>query len=195
MNDILDSIDLCFLQEHWLISDQLHKLNINCDFLSTSVSGVDSSLFLVGRPFGGYAILYRKSLSLSISLIPVSSNRFCAIKVSTLDGGTLLMFCVYMPYENHLSSFTDYLNTLGEIQGLLDAHSHTGIFLIGDFNVDFNAPVHLLTCLTVSCLSWIWYHLILDLEILSCLPMNVIVMGCIGLGLIIFCAQVPVPLL
>ena len=56
------------------------------------------------------------------------------------------MFCVYMPYENHPSSFTDYLNTLGEIQGLLDAHSHTDIFLIGDFN-DFNcssALTHLL---------------------------------------------------
>ena len=45
------------------------KLNINSDFLSASVSGVDSSLFLVGRPFGGCAILYRKSLSLSISQI------------------------------------------------------------------------------------------------------------------------------
>ena len=68
-------------------------------------------------------------------------------------------------------------------------------FLLATSMLTSTAPVHLLTCLTVSCLSWIWYHLMLDLEILSCLPMNVIVMGCICLGLIIFCAKVPVPLL
>ena len=53
-----------------------------------------------------------------------------------------------MPYENHPSSFTDYLNTLGEIQGLLDSHSYSGAFLIGDFNVDFdrNSPLTDLLC-------------------------------------------------
>ena len=40
---ILDSIDLCFLQEHWLIPDQLHKIDaISDDLLSVSVSGMDS---------------------------------------------------------------------------------------------------------------------------------------------------------
>ena len=32
------------------------------------------------------------------------------------------MFCVYMPYDRHPFSFTDYLNTLGEIRGLIDAN-------------------------------------------------------------------------
>jgi hypothetical protein len=48
------------------------------------------------------------------------------------------MFSVYLPHDNHPSPFTDYLNTLGEIHGLIDAHFHTGIFLVGDFNVDFD---------------------------------------------------------
>ena len=29
MRDLLDSIDLCFLQEHWLIPDQLHNLTVS----------------------------------------------------------------------------------------------------------------------------------------------------------------------
>ena len=75
---------------------------------------MDSSLLHVGRPFGGCAILYRKSLSLCISPLSPSSNRFCAIKCCAVlsDGFSFLMFSVYMPYGNQASS---YLNTLGEI--------------------------------------------------------------------------------
>ena len=58
LKSILDSIDLCFLQKHWLITDQLHKINtISDDFLSVSVSGMDSFPLLAGRPFGGCAII------------------------------------------------------------------------------------------------------------------------------------------
>ena len=149
MRDLLDSIDLCFLQEHWLIPDQLHKFNsLNSDFLSVSVSGMDSSLPLAGRPFGGCTILYRKCLSFSITPFQTSSDCFCAITIKTSDSLSFLMFCIYMPYENHPSSFTDYLNTLGEIQGLLDSHSYSGAFLIGDFNVDYdrNSPLTDLLC-------------------------------------------------
>ena len=49
-----------------------------------------------------------------------------------------LMFSVYMPYDSSSSSFTDYLNTLGELHGLIDANPHSGVFLVGDFNVDFD---------------------------------------------------------
>ena len=48
------------------------------------------------------------------------------------------MFSVYMPYDSSSSSFTDYLNTLGEIHGLINANPHSGVFLVGDFNVDFD---------------------------------------------------------
>ena len=60
---LLQSCDLCFIQEHWLYRDHLEALNISEDFLSVGVSGMDSSEILLGRPFGGSGILYRKSLS------------------------------------------------------------------------------------------------------------------------------------
>ena len=81
LKNILDSIDLCFLQEHWLITD---------DFLAVSVSGMDSFSLHAGCPFGGCSILYRKCLSLVISRLPTSSNRFCAITVRTSDGKSYL---------------------------------------------------------------------------------------------------------
>ena len=50
-----DSFDIiCFLQEHWLFTDQLHLLYFYDDFFSFGVSGMDDSL-LLGRPFGGCA--------------------------------------------------------------------------------------------------------------------------------------------
>ena len=55
----IDSVDLCFIQEHWLIQSHLNKLsNISSDFLCVGVSSIDDSSLLIGRPFGGCAILY-----------------------------------------------------------------------------------------------------------------------------------------
>ena len=44
LSHFIDSLDLCFLQEHWLLRDQLHLINnISPDFLSVSVCGMDNS--------------------------------------------------------------------------------------------------------------------------------------------------------
>ena len=70
LNNYFDSLDIYFIQEHWLHHDHLHKIReISLDFTSVSVSGMDSSSLLVGRPYGGCSILYRKSLSTCILLL------------------------------------------------------------------------------------------------------------------------------
>ena len=61
------SFDLCFIQQHWLHSAQLNKISL--DFLSVSVSGMDSCVLLQGCPFGGCSILYRKSFCLWLLLL------------------------------------------------------------------------------------------------------------------------------
>ena len=77
LTHIIDSLDLCFIQEHWLLNDNLYKVaEISPDFISVGVSGVDHGTFLVGRPYGGCSILYRKSLSSFITPIDSCSNRF-----------------------------------------------------------------------------------------------------------------------
>ena len=138
LQHLVSSCDVCFIQEHWLHTDQLHKLNaFNYDFLSVAVSGMDSGSLLCGRPYGGCSVLYRKSLSSCIIPLASSSNRFCGIKVIDSNGSSILMISLYMPSECRQSYFTEYLNTLGELEGLIETEKCDVNMLIGDFNVDF----------------------------------------------------------
>lgn len=61
------SADVIFVQEHWLPPCDLHKLqNISDDFICFSSSAMCNVIdrgILVGRPFGGVAILVRSSLA------------------------------------------------------------------------------------------------------------------------------------
>ena len=60
---------LCFIQEQWLFHEHLSYLDVDDRFLYHGVSGMDSSIMLSGRPFGGCAILYRKLLAANISMM------------------------------------------------------------------------------------------------------------------------------
>ena len=61
-SQFLLNYDICLIQEHWLLIEQLSTLNINSQFCSFGVSGMDSSRLLHGRPFGGCGFLFRKFL-------------------------------------------------------------------------------------------------------------------------------------
>ena len=115
LTHFIDSLDLCFVQEHWLLSDQLHQINnVSPDFLSVSVSGMDISELVCGRPFGGCSILYRKTLASCITPLDSCSNRFCGVKFNCSSGLSMLLICDYLPSSSYPSNFTEYLNTLGE---------------------------------------------------------------------------------
>ena len=139
LKHFIDSLDLCFVQEHWLLSDHLHKINdISSNFLSVSVSGMINSEFVCGRPFGGCSILYRKSLAAHIVPLESCSNRFCGVKFRDSTGLSFLFVCVYMPSSSCPSSYTEYLNTLGELEGFIYSHHCDVVAVVGDFNVDFD---------------------------------------------------------
>ena len=53
LKNYIDSLDLYFVQEHWLL---------HTDFLCVGVSGLSSDLLLRSHPYGGCAILYCKPL-------------------------------------------------------------------------------------------------------------------------------------
>ena len=45
---LIDSLDICCIQEHWLLHDQLNLINdISSDFTSVSISGVNHNTFLI----------------------------------------------------------------------------------------------------------------------------------------------------
>ena len=135
LKDHINSLDLYFIQEHWLLKDHLHMINdINSDFLSISVSGMDNTSLLRGRPNGVCSILYGKTLSFCLTPLDSCSDRFCGVKLVDSCGLSLLLVSLYLPSECLPSSFNEYLNTLGELEGFLDCDVN---ILVGDFNVDF----------------------------------------------------------
>ena len=131
----IDSLDLCLVQEHWLHNDHLYKIrDISPDFLSVSVSAMDNSVLLSGRPYGGCS----KSLGMCITPLISCSDRFCGVKLCDSSGLSFLIVCVYMPAQCSSTSTDEYLNTLGELEGFISTQQCDVNIIIGDFNVDFD---------------------------------------------------------
>ena len=139
ISELLQSCDICFIQEHWLLHEQLNLLNFDSNFLSIGVSGMDSTKLLHGRPFGGCAILFRSSLLAHISRLDSPSRRFCSAILRDHCGSITLIICVYLPYhDGSFNSHNDFLIALGELEGFIDRHKFDHLLIAGDFNVDFN---------------------------------------------------------
>ena len=105
---------------------------------------MESAELLTGRPFGGCAILYRKSLSPFISRAPSLSKRFCAIFLRLLDPFSnsiinTLLINVYLP-TNYNTDISDnlFLETITELDGFISAQSFDNLILCGDFNIDLS---------------------------------------------------------
>ena len=137
--DLLDTCDICFIQEHWLFTEHLSDLNsVNNEFTSVGVSVMDSGILLCRHPYGGCGILSRKALSPYVKTLHTGSNCLCSIKLCDSVGTSFLLVCVYLPTNFQSTSFTDYLNVLGELEGFIDSQSFDRILISGDFNVDFD---------------------------------------------------------
>ena len=93
---------------------------------------MECSFLHTGRLFVGRSILYRKSLSSCITPLSASSDHFCAIHIQDSSGLLFLMVSIYMPAQSALFS------TIPNTYILLVNWKVNGIFLIGDFNVDFD---------------------------------------------------------
>ena len=104
---------------------------------------MDSSVLLAGRPFGGCAILFRKSLSSCIAPLCCDSNRFGTVRLIDFCGVSYLLVCVYMPSDLHLLAYCDYIQILGELEVFISIHNCDVNVIVDDFNVDFDRDVRL----------------------------------------------------
>jgi hypothetical protein len=70
LKSLCNSFDIILIQEHWLHTHELYKFSeIFPDYNSCGISSMNEKLaagLLVGRPFGGVAILWKKSLNFSM---------------------------------------------------------------------------------------------------------------------------------
>ncbi len=139
VSELLKESDILLLQEHWLPEQCLSDLDINDDFVVKGVSGMDPTVLIRGRPYSGCAIYYRKNFAVSIAVCQVTSKRFCSIRINLANDLSMLLVCVYMPYDNGLpSGEVEFCSMLGELEGFLDTQRYDYLAVIGDFNVDFS---------------------------------------------------------
>jgi len=133
---LCESHDIVCIQEHWLLPHELSLLSsIHIDFYSVGSSAVDiSSDVLVGRPYGGTAILYRKSLANVVNILPSSNLSITGIIISTSDF-PLLFLTVYMPTEyNDDECLEKYIDVCAHLNAIITDSCTRHVFVAGDFN-------------------------------------------------------------
>ena len=108
------------------------------DFYSKGVSSIDSRKGIFqGRPHGGLAILWRKSLGSNAVPCMYDDARIMGIEIGGYNS-TILVVNTYLPCssDNNLDMFNLYLNKLDSI--VLTSNTVYSI-IMGDFNADIKA--------------------------------------------------------
>ena len=138
---LCDNHDIVFVQEHWLLPFELSMLSsIHSDFHGFGVSAVDTSVdLLVGRPYGGTAILYRKHLASATKIVNTYESRITAITIESALG-PILFVNVYMPTDYGDSDCLDsYLDICSKISSLFTDTECAFLVIAGDFNCDIGS--------------------------------------------------------
>jgi len=118
-----------------LLPTELSLLNgIHPDFLSHGLSSVDTTAnVLIGRPYGGTAILCRKALSSCLKVITSHESRICGLSMNISIGFTLLL-CVYMPTNyGDENSRELYMDCLGKLHAVMYDSDIIHTLIAGDF--------------------------------------------------------------
>ena len=131
-----------FIQEHWYLQKDVYQLCNNIPFVDmVGVSGMDESILLMGRPYGGCAILYHKCLNWSVSVIHTESRRICACICKDPSGFTLLLINLYMPCDTAGSRIATngFSDALDEVSRIIIDHSDIDYVIMGgDLNTDLS---------------------------------------------------------
>ena len=140
MKDILSQTDILFLQEHCLYEKQISELNQLGDIGYHGVSPMDENVPLLGRPFGGCAIIWKNSINARFTPIVTDNNRLCAGTLQFSGGLEIFLMSVYLPCDNRQQgdSYLELVDTLNRALCLIQDCTSDVIVLGGDLNTDFS---------------------------------------------------------
>ena len=114
-----------FLQETWHLSNACEKLGtLHKDYTYFEQSGIDSnSTIILGRPKGGLAILFKKSLAGHMSKLETNSHRVCAAHMKR-DGIDIPIINAYLPCDNRRCNYVnpEYHSVIESIDVLIAQH-------------------------------------------------------------------------
>ena len=107
LSDLCLISDVIFLQGTWLMPHDLNVFyGLSEQFVSFSISAVDSGELFIGRPYGRLAFLWRKSIDNSCRGINFDNARLLGLQTSTGDR-QLFAINVYLPLYS-LENVDDY---------------------------------------------------------------------------------------
>ena len=141
VNEMIDCLSPeCFmLQEHWLTSDSLSKLDIFDGYCSVSCSALRQAVEqgpIFGRPSGGLAILIKLSLCNYFSVVHIC-DRFICIRI-----GSILFFNVYLPSSGSYNRYDLLQEILCDIASIMCQFEECQYLICGDFNVHLQCNVN-----------------------------------------------------
>ena len=140
VSKLVECSDFVLLQEHWLRESQFHRIKSlqckNATVLSHNVSAINDNIFTQGRGFGGCSILWKSTLNAKVTPVTLSSNRICAVQVST-DLLKFIIFNVYMPCDV-AANIGVYTSAWEEISVTCDQLQCNNIIVGGDFNTSLD---------------------------------------------------------
>lgn len=118
INSLLERCDVLFLQEHWLLNNGLQRMEGTFEKHHVfGISGVIIDKLLLGRPYGGVAILINKNIQCIATSIYCDSKRICAV-LCDFNDYTVLFLSIYMPCDE-ICHHDEYNYVLSQITSLL----------------------------------------------------------------------------
>ena len=123
------------------MSHELSSLSsIDTRFYAQGVSAMDSSSGVIrGRPHGGVAVLWKKTLK-GCSIVDMHDTRLMCIQVD--NGEELIAFVnVYLPVDNS-ENLDAYIFYLSKINNFIDEYPSPYVAVLGDFNANYRLGFH-----------------------------------------------------
>ncbi|CAH2211487.1 jg18287 [Pararge aegeria aegeria] len=134
VRDLCEKAEIIALQETWLLPHDLNIVQgIHSNFECAAISSVDLSAgVLRGRPYGGLALMWNKTLFNNVSVVNCSNDRIMAIRVD-IDLRSFLVFNVYMPTDE-IDNLPDFSNCLAKVSAIVEEYNVSSVYMLGDFN-------------------------------------------------------------
>ena len=143
---LCDNHDVILLQEHWLHSFEFDKISLLFpDFNFYGASAMNDKVasgLMVGRPFGGVAIMWRKSINLCMKVIECDEDgRYLALVLYN-NKINFMFHCVYFPcFSNNCDYIVDVSNIISKLDVNISGSPNAFHWLGGDFNFECKVNV------------------------------------------------------
>jgi hypothetical protein len=144
LSSILDETkcDIALINEHKLLPHSLTFLeSIHKEYKGVEIADRDLQIYEQSHcGKSGVGIMYKKTLEQNIKVIDCKSDRIIALKLNRLMALPLFIFCVYLPADNDIDNYRDYLESL---DNLITYYKDFGYIIVaGDMNASIIDKYH-----------------------------------------------------